>query len=236
MRSPPPSSSHDSSPTRRRPVARNSCSKRGPPMRSPSSCVARTWRATSSSVPLSHGGAADRMSTSSSTGTSSPPLSPASSPSIWAWRRRLHRHAVDPQPPVHERLDQLERQRAGAEDAGLAVGADRVVHLAGAVHVEHPTVGEREVHLDVVGVPLVGDGLDADAGHAELGALVPDPGVHRLAHLGIVGLRREHVLAVVGQSTRVVDRHDLSLVLRRAGGLTPSAAVRRARWRRRRSR
>ena len=62
-----------------------------------------------------------------------------------------------------------------AEDARFAVGTARVVHLARAEDVEHAAVGEREVHLHVVRLPLVGDGLDADARHAELGSCRPTP-------------------------------------------------------------
>ncbi len=38
--------------------------------------------------------------------------------------------ALEPHPQVPVRLDQLERQRPGAEDAGLPVGAERVVDRA----------------------------------------------------------------------------------------------------------
>ena len=58
-----------------------------------------------------------------------------------------------------------------------------------------------------MGVPLVGDGLDADAGQAELDAVVPDPGVHRLAQVGIVRLLGEDVLELVAQPAREIDRH-----------------------------
>ena len=43
-------------------------------------------------------------------------------------------------------------------------------------------------------------------GKPNVGAVVPDPHVHRLAHLRIVGLRREHVLAVVAQAARQINR------------------------------
>src|SRR5690606_23418328 len=64
-----------------------------------------------------------------------------------------------------------------------------------------------DVHLDVVGLPLIGDRFDADARHADLGAAVPDPRVHRLPHLGVVGLLREDVLAVVTETAGQVDCH-----------------------------
>ena len=96
--------------------------------------------------------------------------------------------AVDAQDPATERLDHLDRQRPGPEDPRLAVGAGGVVHGAGREQVEHAAVGEGEVDLDVVGVPLVGDRLDPDAGQAEVQAVVPHPGVHRLALVRVVGL------------------------------------------------
>ena len=109
--------------------------------------------------------------------------------------------------PVLERFHQFELDGPGAEDARLAVGTQRVVHLARAEHVQDASVGEREVELDVVCLPLVGDGLDADAGHAVVGAVVPHPRVHRFAHLRIGGLLGKDVLAVVGQTGAVIDGH-----------------------------
>ena len=96
---------------------------------------------------------------------------------------------------------------AGTEHAGLAVRAERVVDLARFEDVEHPAVREREVRLDVVGLPLVGDGLDADAGEPDIVALVPDPDVHRFPHLGIVRLLREHELPIHRQSAAQIDTH-----------------------------
>ena len=127
--------------------------------------------------------------------------------------RRDRRITLDVRLPVLERLHQLELDRAGAEDARLAVGAEGVVHLAAAEHVEDASVGEREVELDVVGLPLVGDRLDADAGHAVVGAFVPHPGVHRLAHLRVGRLLGEDELAVVGETAAVIDGHGARLPL-----------------------
>ena len=97
---------------------------------------------------------------------------------------------------------------------GLTVVAERVVHRARAEDVEHTPVGERDVHLHVVRVPLVGQRFDADARQAELGAVVPDPHVDRLPHLRIGRLRREHELAVVVQAAGQIDAHPRILRLR----------------------
>ena len=51
-------------------------------------------------------------------------------PAICAVDRALDGQAVEPHRPLPERLDQLERQRPGAQDARPAVGAERVVDLA----------------------------------------------------------------------------------------------------------
>jgi len=106
------------------------------------------------------------------------------------------------------RLDQLERERSGTQHAGQAVGAHRVVPLARAGGVEHPTVGQGQVDLDLVRVPFAGHRLDADAGHPDLGPAAPNPGVDRLPHLRIVGALAEHGLPILGQTSGQVDTHD----------------------------
>jgi hypothetical protein len=49
--------------------------------------------------------------------------------------------------------------------------------------------------------------FDADPGHTELDAVVPNPHVDRLAHLGIAGLGGEYELTVVVQTACQVDSH-----------------------------
>src|SRR5580692_3971285 len=136
-------------------------------MRSPSSCVSSTRFASARSAPFIHGGTAGRMSTSSSIGVDSP------------W------------PPKVPLIC------AGTEDSWLAVGSHGVVDWTRTEDVEHTAIGESQVDLDVVCVPLIGDGLDSYAGKAELDAVVPDPSVHGLAHFGILGLFREDELEFV---------------------------------------
>jgi hypothetical protein len=113
-------------------------------------------------------------------------------------------------------FDHFERQWSGAQDARAAVGGHRVVHRPGTEHVVDASVGEREVDLDVVGLPLVGDRLGADAGDAERAAVVPDPGVDRLAHLGVVRLLREDELPVRVEAAGQVDGHDVYPFVNRA--------------------
>jgi hypothetical protein len=67
--------------------------------------------------------------------------------------------------------------------------------------VEHAAVGERQVDLDVVRVPLISDRLDSYAGKAEFDAVVPDPGVDGFAHFGIIRLLRKDELKLVAQAT-----------------------------------
>jgi len=52
------------------------------------------------------------------------------------------------------------------------------VHLSRLEEIEHAPTGQGDVHLDVVRFPLIGNGFDSDAGHAELDAVVPHPRVH----------------------------------------------------------
>ena len=121
---------------------------------------------------------------------------------------------------------QLEGERTGAEHAWPAVGAQGIVDRTRAVDVEDATVGERDVDLKVVGVPLVGRGLDAHARQADGPAVVPDPGVDRLAQFGIVGLLREDELQLLAQPAAHITRHVTlpfvpRLVLDAGGTATP---------------
>ena len=116
-----------SSPTRSVPVTGTSCSKRGPPISAPSSCVASTRPASSSSVPGSHGGTAERMS-SSSVDRHRAAVAAGEPAADLVLDRDLGRRARQAQAPVPERLDQLERERTRAEDPRPPVLAARVVH------------------------------------------------------------------------------------------------------------
>ena len=104
-----------------------------------------------------------------------------------------------------ERLDELERQQPGPQDPRATVGAERIVHRAVGEDVQDATVGLGEVHLDVVGLPLIRDGFDADPGEPDLSAVVPDPDVDGLPHLGIVRLRGEDELALLVEPTGQID-------------------------------
>ena len=77
----------------------------------------------------------------------------------------------------------------------------------GPVDVEDAAVSEGNVDLNVVGVPLVGHGLDADRGQAERPTVIPDPRVHRLAQLEIVGLFGEDELELLAQPAAQVSCH-----------------------------
>ena len=104
-------------------------------------------------------------------------------------------------------LDHLKRQRAGTEHPRFAVGAHWVVHRAVAEDVEHSPIGEGEIDLYVVGVPLIGDGLDTDAGDAERAAVIPDPRVYRFAGFRVVGLPRPDELPLETQAASQIDGH-----------------------------
>ena len=94
--------------------------------------------------------------------------------------------------------------------SGPSAGQARAV-LAQPVH---PAVGERDVDLDVVGVPVRGDRLDADAGQADLAAVVEDPEAHRIPHLRVVRPLGEHVLAGRVDAAGQVDCHAQLLFMR----------------------
>ncbi len=55
--------------------------------------------------------------------------------------------------------------------------------------------------------PLVGHRLDTNPRHPDLRSVVPDPGIHRLTHLGIGGLNRKDELTVVPKPTGEIDNH-----------------------------
>ena len=177
----------------------------GWPMRSPSSWVSRTRFASSSSAPFIHGGTAGRRSTSISIGTGSP--WPGKAPLICASTELAVASPCEAHSQEPVRLDQLERQRPGAEDAGCPVGADGSWIGPGREDVEHPAVGEGDVDLDLVGVPLVGDGLDADAGQTERRRRRPRSRRSPTRASRVVRLRGEDVLELVAQPAREIDRH-----------------------------
>ena len=58
----------------------------------------------------------------------------------------------------------------------------------------HPAVGEGDVDLHAVLLPVRGDRLDADARQADLPAVVEHPEAHRIPHLGVGRPLGEHVL------------------------------------------
>ena len=134
-------------------------------------------------------------------------------PAIWSADRALGGQAVEAHAPVLERFDAarttVARRRAPAACPSAPSGSWTSPDVE---HVEHAPVGERDVHLDVVGVPLVGDRFDGDARKPDVVAVVPDPDVHRLAHLGIVGLGREDELASFVESRGQIDTHGAPFV------------------------
>ncbi len=174
-------------------------------MRYPSSWFSRIHLASGRRAPFIHGGTAPRSSISAVIGTRSP--SPGNWPPIWAptsvvwtWPSIRIRHSPNGS-TISNDSGPAPRRR------GSAVGAARVVDGARPDQVEHAPVGEGDVDLDVVGVPLVGDRLDPDAGEPDAEVVGPDPRVDRLAHLGVVGLRRPHQSEVVLEASGQVDRH-----------------------------
>ena len=121
-------------------------------------------------------------------------------------RRRVH-VPVDAHLPQAERLDHLEGERACTEAPGLAVRAGRVMDGTRAQHVVHAPIGEGHVDLNVVGLPLVRHRLDPDARQADLEIVIPYPGIHRLAHLSLVGLRGPDEAELVVEAAGQIDRH-----------------------------
>ena len=116
--------------------------------------------------------------------------------------------AVEPNLPTSERLDQLEGQWTGTQNAWLSVRSQRLVDGTGAEEVEVPSRGRRQIELDVMGVPLIGRRFDADAGKADRTAgSGPEPRIDRLAHVRIVRLFREDELTLVAQPTCQVHGH-----------------------------
>ncbi len=76
--------------------------------------------------------------------------------------------------------------------------------------VEHPTVGERDVDLDVVGVPLVGHRLDPASEAWPSGK--PSSQIHAFTDsrmLRVVGLRRPHEPSDSSKPPRQIDRSSL---------------------------
>ena len=149
------------SPIRAVPVARASCSKRGPPINAPSSCSSSTRFASGSSAPFSHGGTAERH------------VDLDLDRHARARRRlgapRSACSTVLSTARPSSRIFQCRNGSTSSNDSGPAPrtrgrpsGPARVVDLARGEQVEHPSVTGADVHLDVVGVPLVGDRLDPD--------------------------------------------------------------------------
>ena len=110
------------------------------------------------------------------------------------------------QPEQTERLDELERDRPRPQDPSPTVVAAGVVDVAGAEPADDPPSGEGHVQVDLMGVPLVGRRLDADPRQGDV-AVVPDPCVHRLPQVGIVGLGGVDELQILVETPRQVDCH-----------------------------
>ena len=163
IRSAPPSIACSASASRTVPVARDNCSKRGPPINAPSSCSSSTRFASGNSAPFSHGGTADReVDLDARPARSGSPSGRC--PAIWLRRscsRRERRRAASASAGT-ARPARTTTVRRRARAACRRRRAGRAT-LPGANTLKTRPSAVRDVHLDVVGVPLVGDRLDADA-------------------------------------------------------------------------
>ncbi|MGO8861660.1 MAG: hypothetical protein ACLQRH_12965 [Acidimicrobiales bacterium] len=65
--------------------------------------------------------------------------------------------------------------------------------------IEHAAIGEGEVDLHIMRAPFFRDSFDSDPWKAELHAVVPDPRIDGLSHLGIVGLVGKDKLEFVAE-------------------------------------
>ena len=72
---------------------------------------------------------------------------------------------------------------------------------------EHAPVAECNVHLELVGVPAGRERLDGEPRQANVTAIIGHPHVHGVAHVGVVGAIREHVLPRCGKPASEIDRH-----------------------------
>ena len=107
-----------------------------------------------------------------------------------------------------EGFDQLEGKRAGAEDPRPAVGARRG---------RGPCPGRSTLKTRPSAMAMLtwtswvshwsATASTPIRGRPTSVAAVPDPGVHRLPHLGVLGLSREDELAVLTQTTRQIGSH-----------------------------
>ena len=200
-------SSRSSSPTRNRAgragtAARSGARPSGRPLPAPRS----TRAASASSAPFSHGGAAERMSSSSSTGTGRRHR-PARARHL-RLDRVLDREPGEPQLPVPNGSTSSNAIAAGAEHArpGRRRRAGRAPCPVSKMLSTRPSANARLTWMSWVS-HWSATRLDADAGQAERRALVPDPHVHRLAHLGVVRLLGEDELRAVAQAAGQIDAH-----------------------------
>ena len=188
------------SPIRSLPVARDSCSKRGPPIRAPSSCSSSTRLASGQKRAVLPGrDGRHQVDLGFSTGTVRPG-SGACAGNLMV-DRVFDSDAIESHLPVPKRLDQFKGQRSGTEHTRLAVRSHRIVDRPGPNRLNtRPSAGD--VDLDVVRLPLVRHRFHTDPWQTDLGAAVPNPRVDRFAHLRILGLGSEHELATRLQLTR----------------------------------
>ena len=176
-------------------------------MRSPSSWVSRTRLASSSSAPFIHGGTAGRMSTSSSIGTG---IALAGEGAVDLGVDRARRGLA--------LRDACRRSPYGSTSSNDSGPAPRTRGFPSAPTGSWTGPGAKMVNTRPSAKATLAwtswvshwsaTASIADAGQAELDAVVPDPGVHRLAHLRIVRLLGEDVLELVAQPAREIDRHD----------------------------
>ena len=78
---------------------------------------------------------------------------------------------------------------------GLALGSFGGQRRTIAAKPVHPPVRKGDVDLDVVVVPVGGDGFDPDARETDVTAIVHGPEADRVPHLGILGALRKDEFA-----------------------------------------
>ena len=124
----------------------------------------------------------------------------------------LDGRAVEAHRPGAERFDASEGERPGSQYGRVAVrtrgGRGAIVAQA----VDTP-IRKGDVDLEPMGLPVRGHRLDPDPCEADLPAVVRDPHAHRVAHLGVVGALREHVLPGGVDAPGQIDCHVVLLAI-----------------------
>src|ERR1039458_9782373 len=76
--------------------------------------------------------------------------------------------------------------------------------------VEHAAIREGKVDLHIMRAPFIRNGFHSDPWKTELHAVIPDPRINGLSHLGITGLLRKDELKFVAHPPRQVNHQTTS--------------------------